>query len=500
MPDPAAGGAKPLVLPFNRVAIKLSLAASLLVVGALGAMTWLILRQAERAILVACKTRAGAFARLAAEALSTQQDGSPLRSRTEELMREPGVAYASVIDAAGVVRSHSNPSWIGRADRDVAARRKDSGRGRGGAIEVSVPMTAGARILGLVRIGCDERSLSDSLGGSRRDIALIALTAVLSALAGMALFAQWLLQPLGILSRAALSVGLDRLDEAEELLEGVRQSDDIGRLAGAFREMLAGLRERRALRESFGSLAPGKGVKDLRASRRRAGRGGKRLQASILLADLRDFTALSERPAPEGLMAAVYDSLGEMTACVEAHGGTVERVVGDAVLAVFGWPKDCPDHASAALRSALAMQAVLDRLNARSAVRSGPPLRLGAAVATGTVVAGNVGAGKLQRAVIGDPVNLASLIDPLNERLGTRLLASQAAVEAAGQGFLIRDVGEIELRGRPRPERLFEVLSAPPAPSSGVSVAAAPPSSDSSAGGTAETGRRRIRPPGSGLS
>ena len=191
---------------------------------------------------------------------------------------------------------------------------------------------------------------------------------------------------------------------------------------------------------------------------------GERRQVSILFTDLRGFTTLSERMAPEQMAARLTEYFDAMTSAIFVRRGMVNDFIGDAILAVFGAPLDDPEHARHAIESALAMGEMLAGLNQRWQAEGLPPLRMGLGIHTGEVFAGNVGrAGKVKYAVVGDTVNLASRVEGLNKELGTTMLVTEAAYRAAGLDLEVNDRGAISVKGREEPVRVYEVIGVRPA-------------------------------------
>ena len=186
---------------------------------------------------------------------------------------------------------------------------------------------------------------------------------------------------------------------------------------------------------------------------------GERRQVSILFTDLRGFTTLSERMAPELMAARLTEYFDAMTSAIFARRGMVNDFIGDAILAVFGAPLDDPEHARHAVLSALAMGETLAKLNERWSAEGLPPLRMGVGIHTGEVFAGNVGrAGKVKYAVVGDTVNLASRVEGLNKEMGTTMLVTEATYRAAGLGLEVKDRGLVSVKGREEPVRVYEVI------------------------------------------
>ncbi|MBI1726213.1 MAG: adenylate/guanylate cyclase domain-containing protein [Candidatus Rokubacteria bacterium] len=207
-----------------------------------------------------------------------------------------------------------------------------------------------------------------------------------------------------------------------------------------------------------------------RVERNPAELAGERRQVSILFSDLRGFTTLSERMAPELMAARLTEYFDAMTGTIFARRGMVNDFIGDAILAVFGAPLDDPEHARHAIESALAMGQTLAGLNRRWQAQGLPPLRMGLGIHTGEVFAGNVGrAGKVKYAVVGDTVNLASRVEGLNKELGSTMLVTEATYRAAGLDLVVNDRGPIGVKGREEPVRVYEVIGLRPAAGPGGS-------------------------------
>lgn len=193
----------------------------------------------------------------------------------------------------------------------------------------------------------------------------------------------------------------------------------------------------------------------------RPGFRGDSLYLCTLFADIRGFTALSERLEPERLITHLNSVLGQMTRCIESVGGTVDKFIGDAAMALFSVPDPEPARdVERAIQSALFMEAELNRFN-RGNSEGLPPLSVGVGMHCGDVVAGLVGSPqKRSFTVIGDSVNTASRVEGMTKVLGAKILITDVVLSHLRQPerFVLRPLGRFSPKGRASSVGVFEVL------------------------------------------
>jgi adenylate cyclase len=178
------------------------------------------------------------------------------------------------------------------------------------------------------------------------------------------------------------------------------------------------------------------------------GLGGARRTASVLFLDIRDFTPFAEAERPERVVEFLNGVFSEFVAVVFANGGTLDKFLGDGLMAVFGVPQPMDDAPVHAVRAAVELQACARRLNAARPAGQ-PELRIGVGIAHGVVVAGNVGSpDRMEFTVIGDTVNFAARLQALCKDLAHDIVVSDTVREGAGPGFHFRRMPPVRVKGK----------------------------------------------------
>ncbi len=218
-------------------------------------------------------------------------------------------------------------------------------------------------------------------------------------------------------------------------------------------------RDKRKVRQAFSYYLPQGVIDRMLDSDRAPTLGGETKELTVLFSDLAGFTSLSEKMAPEAVVSLLNQYLNEMTDIIEAHGGFVEKFIGDAIVAVFGAPLPVPDHALSAVQAALSCQQRLRELEPDLRLPSGFGLEARIGINTGEMLIGNIGSrGQFNYTVMGDAVNLASRLEGVNKVYGSGILASEETVKRYPADFVFREVDLVRVLGRQQPLRIFEPL------------------------------------------
>ena len=219
-------------------------------------------------------------------------------------------------------------------------------------------------------------------------------------------------------------------------------------------------RARRSLKRLFGAYVPPELVAEMARDPQHYDMRAENRVLTVMFCDMRNFTRVSESMAPQELRALVNRYFSDMTTVIGTHRGTLDKYIGDALMAFWGAPLPDPEHARHAVRAAAAMGRALEPLNADLRARGMPPIGVGIGINTGLVCVGDMGSAmRRSYTVMGDAVNLASRIEALTRHYGVQLLvgeATRAAIDAAG-GEPVEwvEVDRVRVKGKQHSVTLF---------------------------------------------
>ncbi len=209
----------------------------------------------------------------------------------------------------------------------------------------------------------------------------------------------------------------------------------------------------------FGQYVPPRVVEALSENPKLASMAGESREMSVLFSDVRDFTSISESLPAQELSALMNDYLTNMTRAIQGQDGTVDKYIGDAIMAFWGAPLPRSDHPLAAVRAALAMQQTAASLRDAYEHRGWPRLHVGIGINSGIMNVGNMGS-EFRRAytVLGDAVNLAARLEGLTKQYGVGVLVSESTRAATDAAIVYRELDRIKVKGKEHAVSIHEPL------------------------------------------
>lgn len=288
------------------------------------------------------------------------------------------------------------------------------------------------------------------LGDVYTTIQIILFTAIffiiLSTIIGFNL-ASRITKPLTIISQNMKKIRKFDLEGNLELDTGLKELQEISL---SFTNLKNGMK-------SFSKYVPSKVVARLISMGREAVLGGERRKLTVFFSDIEGFTEISENMEPEHLVEELADYLGNLSEVIQNNSGTVDKYIGDTIMAFWNAPDDVEEHAKLACKTAIKIQQYLEDFKRNNPHRTFFPTRIG--INTGEVLVGNIGsAERMNYTVMGDNINLGSRLESLNKYYSTDILVSEQTKGEAGDSFAYRPLDKVTVKGKTKPIILYELI------------------------------------------
>lgn len=222
------------------------------------------------------------------------------------------------------------------------------------------------------------------------------------------------------------------------------------------------IRERnsRRMKQAFGTYVSPEVVDQISKETSTLNLGGEKKELTVLFSDIRAFTSYSEKLDPEQIVEILNDYLSEMSDCVLKQKGTIDKFIGDAIMAIFGAPVSLVDHPYRACAVAIDMIKELAKFNVRHEAKGHSALEVGIGINTGMMTVGNIGSQKrFDYTVIGDEVNLASRLEGLTKYFGVDIIISKSTLESCAKNkFAVRALARVIVKGKDIPVEVYELI------------------------------------------
>ena len=218
-------------------------------------------------------------------------------------------------------------------------------------------------------------------------------------------------------------------------------------------------RSKRQFARMFGQYVPPELVEEMSRNPEHYSMEGRNAELTVLFSDIRGFTTISEGLEPKQLTQLMNEYLGQMTSVIQDQRGTLDKYIGDAIMAFWGAPVDDAEHASHAVKAALRMHTSLAELNRSLTARGWPELKIGVGLNTGPMTVGDMGS-PVRKAytVMGDAVNLASRLEGLTKQYGVGTLVGEATRRAV-KDVVFREIDRVRVKGKDEPVSIYEPLA-----------------------------------------
>jgi len=293
--------------------------------------------------------------------------------------------------------------------------------------------------------------------GYYRDLRAVLTTAGAICLAGLLLSGLII-----VLLYRQITIPIRKLVAESENIRQFRLEDPVNIEAGLseLRELVEATRSMKIGLQSFQKYVPDQLVRQLIQTSQEARISGVRQNLTVFFSDIADFTTISQKLTPRELAGQLSEYLNELTDVIHDRRGTVDKYIGDAIMAFWNAPLSVPDHPREACAAALECRRKSDELARRFATAGRPPFVTRIGLHTGDIIVGNMGsAQRLNYTVIGDAVNLASRLEGLNKVYGTQVIISEDTYRRAAEGFEVRLLDFVIVKGRTEAVTIYELVA-----------------------------------------
>ena len=382
----------------------------------------------------------------------------------EEIGASPGVIAVRLFGREGRIAASLDP-----AERQAEAARPEAAQAAGAQaisvrrqdprrLSIAAPIFYSGVRIGEAELVLDLSVLVDPIVRSNtQQLAAVAVTVVVLGVAAGVIFVALLVGPL-----RRLRHGVERLAAGDLAVRVPPTSrDEVGELTRAFNEMGDSLQQKQRVQNAFGRYVNDYVLNQLLEGPEEEGRSGIEREVTILFADIRGFTHLSEGLKAHKVVGLLNEIFQLVSDRILERGGTIDKFIGDSVMAYFGAPVTQPDHALRALSAAIDIQ---QAVGARTRANRGPaadasealPVEIGIGIHTGTVVVGNIGSDRrTDFTAVGDAVNVAHRLEKLAQP--GEILVSEAVQRVVRASARLRFEGERQLSGREEPVHVYSV-------------------------------------------
>ncbi|MBL7996334.1 HAMP domain-containing protein [bacterium] len=261
-------------------------------------------------------------------------------------------------------------------------------------------------------------------------------------------------RPVALLASATREIAAGNLDFEVK----VKSKDEIGLLASSFNEMTKGLKQKKRVEGLFGKyLSPDVAKKVLAEQSIDGILKGEKAMLSVLFTDIRGFTPMSRGMDPQALINLLNSHFDESIDIIDRYGGTLDKFIGDAILAFFGAPVHYDDFFMRAINAAVQMQRAVEKFNFQRKIEGKDPIHIGIGINTGDVIVGNIGSNKrLEYTVIGETVNIANRLCSVAKK--GQIIISQSTYDLLPNKEIASAIEQVVLKGIAEPVTVYEIL------------------------------------------
>lgn len=364
-----------------------------------------------------------------------------------DAVKNEGVVFACIVDNNEIIRAHNEINLVGKLFRVFSIPE--------GLYTVTLPIVvAGKKEIGRVCVGIDTTRIRTITRNMQIVLILISIIGLFVGIFGTLLLSNYLTHPIHELVDGVKAIAQGDLAQQIEK----RSDDEIGDLTEAFNQMAQSLYEKEQIKDAFRRYVSHQVAEEIfkNPSKYFETLKGTRRKVTVFFSDIRGFTPMVERLPADEVIAFLNDVLTSMTDVIFAHEGTIDKFLGDGLMAIFGAPISHPDDTDRAVQAAIDIQRSIESMNCERVKHNKEPIHVGIGVHTGEVVVGNIGTkDRLDYTVIGDSVNLASRLQAVAS--GGEIIISEQAFQECSLECKFSEPMLIKVKGKEEPQKIYRI-------------------------------------------
>jgi class 3 adenylate cyclase len=408
-------------------------------------------------------------------------DDLSLAKFINQVKDKPGVKYAIIMGQDGKILAHSQFSdFFGSTFHEFNALARvaalnDIRRFRLTAKEPSyrvAPADAGAELLdiarpivvtyakqpakriGMVRVGISLQRILSTVTNTMIKFFLVSSIGILLGVLGSVALAGYIVKPIRLLVDGVKAIGDGNFEQRITIIP----NDEIGDLTASFNRMAQSLQEKEFIKKTLSTYVTQQVADLILSDPAKAGIQGERRVISILFVDIRNFTSLAENTDAQKIVNLLNGYFSMMVDIVIKYEGTIDKFLGDALMALFGAPLSFKDHAEKAVLAALEIKKAMYAFNESLTAEHLGPIRIGIGVSSGEAIVGNIGSAgkKMEYTAIGDTVNIAQRLQSVSRH--SNIIISQKTHDLVKHKFEIKPQEPVLVKGKDKPIVIYEVM------------------------------------------
>ncbi len=376
----------------------------------------------------------------------------------KDAVKGEDILYALIVDRNKIIRAHNDvekwwqkeyvpPPGLKPLGNDSIASQIYKAADGYEISDIAVPILSANNKIGELHIGVSRERLKETLTIIRTIIISIALGTLLIGVLGASFLSHFITGPIKSLVDGVKAVAKGNLNYQVK----TKSRDEIGTLTKAFNAMVISLKEKEVIKDAFRRYVSKQVAEEIlkEPEKYMSGLKGERRKIAILFADVRGFTPMTEKLPPEEVVAILNLYLSRMTEVVFKHYGTLDKFIGDCLMAVFGAPVDLKDSVRHAILTSVEIQKEVDKINVKRLEQEKEPIYIGIGVNVGLAIAGNIGSDeRMDYTVIGDSVNLASRLQTYANENNIPIIISEEVYEATKDFIIAEELPLIKIKGK----------------------------------------------------